>query len=40
MTEEIKAALSRSRDTLLADAAGAAALAILLVGGLGLPHLI
>ncbi|WP_341365944.1 hypothetical protein [Yoonia sp. BS5-3] len=40
MAEEIKSVISRSRDTLLADALGVAALVVMLFVGLALPGLI
>ena len=40
MAEEIKSVISRSRDTLLADALGVAALMVMLFVGLALPGLI
>ena len=40
MFAEIKAVLARSADTLIEDAAGMAALAVMLVVGLALPGLI
>ena len=40
MAEEIKTVLTRSRDTILADAVGVAALMVLLIVGLALPGLI
>lgn len=39
MAQEIKAAVARSKDTLLSDAIGCAALVVILVGGLSLPTL-
>ena len=39
MAKELKSVLFRSRDTLLADAVGAVALVVLLMGGLTLPSL-
>ncbi len=39
MAKDIKTAIDRSRDTLLSDAFGAAALIVLLVAGLSLPGL-
>ncbi len=39
MAKQLKSALVRSRDTLLADAVGAVALIVLLLGGLSLPSL-
>ena len=40
MDEDIKSVISRSRDTLLADALGVAALMVMLFVGLALPGLI
>lgn len=40
MAEEIKSVISRSRDTLLADALGVVALMVMLFVGLALPGLI
>lgn len=40
MAEDIKSVISRSRDTLLADALGVAALMVMLFVGLALPGLI
>ena len=40
MVGELKSVIERSRETLLADALGAAALVVLLLGGLVLPGLI
>ena len=40
MLNEIKSVIARSQDTLLQDAAGAAALMVILVGGLYLPGLV
>ena len=40
MAEEIKSVIQRSRDTLLADAVGVAALMVILIVGLALPGLI
>lgn len=40
MIHQIKIAASRSQDTLLADALGAAALMVLLLGSLYLPGLV
>lgn len=40
MAQEIKSVIARSRDTLLADALGVAALMIMLFVGLALPSLI
>ena len=40
MAKELKSVIERSRETLLADALGAAALMVLLLGGLVLPGLI
>lgn len=40
MLTQIKTALDRSRDTLLQDAAGAAALVVMLVASLHLPGLV
>ena len=40
MAQEIKSAFLRSKDTLVADALGVVALAVLLVVGLSLPGLI
>lgn len=37
MTQDIRTALERSRDTIVADALGAAALVVLLVAALALP---
>jgi hypothetical protein len=37
MAKDIKQAITRSRDTLVADAFGAAALMVILVGSLHLP---
>lgn len=37
MAQDIKSALTRSRDTLVADALGVAALAVILYGSLCLP---
>jgi len=39
MAKELKSAIVRSRETLLADAVGAVALIVILVGGLSLPGL-
>ena len=39
MTQDIRSAIARSRDTLLADALGAVALLVILIGGLSLPSL-
>mgnify|MGYP001804610975 CR=1 FL=1 len=40
MAEEIKSVIVRSRDTIIADALGVAALMVMLVVGLALPGLI
>ncbi|MEO1641401.1 MAG: hypothetical protein AAFU41_19375 [Pseudomonadota bacterium] len=40
MAEEIKSVIARSRDTILVDALGVAALLVLLVVGLALPGLV
>ncbi len=40
MAEEIKSVISRSRDTIVADALGVAALMVMLIVGLALPGLI
>ena len=40
MAEEIKSVFVRSRDTIIADALGVAALRVMLVVGLALPGLI
>lgn len=40
MAEEIKTVLTRSRDTIAADAIGVVALMVLLIVGLALPGLI
>ena len=40
MAKELKSVIERSRETLLADALGAAALMVLLLGGLVLPGLL
>lgn len=40
MAEQIKTALHRSRDTIVADALGVAALMVLLIVGLALPGLV
>ena len=40
MTEEIKSVISRSRDTIVADAVGVVSLVVILVAGLALPGLI
>lgn len=40
MAEEIKSVIARSRDTIVADALGVAALMVMLVVGLALPGLI
>ena len=40
MAEEIKSVLSRSRETILIDAAGVVALMVLLIVGLALPGLV
>ena len=40
MAEEIKSVIVRSRDTLLADALGVAALIVILIVGLALPGLV
>ncbi|MGR3465691.1 hypothetical protein [Limimaricola sp.] len=40
MARELKLVVNRSRDTLVADALGAASLAVLLIVGLWLPGLI
>ena len=40
MTEEIKSVISRSRDTIVGDALGVAALMVMLIVGLALPGLI
>ena len=39
MVQQLRSSVSRSRDTLLADAAGAVSLVVLLVGSLALPGL-
>ncbi|WP_333712892.1 hypothetical protein [Yoonia sp.] len=39
MAEEIKSVLTRSRETIVADALGVAALMVLLIVGLALPGL-
>ncbi|SMY07474.1 hypothetical protein [Flavimaricola marinus] len=40
MAKEIKSVILRSRDTIVADALGVAALIVILMGGLVLPGLI
>jgi hypothetical protein len=40
MAEEIKSVISRSRDTLFADALGVVALMVMLIVGLSLPGMI
>ncbi|WP_375255188.1 hypothetical protein [Yoonia sp.] len=40
MAQEIKSVIARSRDTLLMDALGVVALAVMLIVGLSLPGLI
>lgn len=40
MAKEIRSVIERSRDTILADALGVAALVVILMGGLVLPGLI
>ncbi|PYE86201.1 hypothetical protein [Pseudoroseicyclus aestuarii] len=40
MAQDLKAAVMRSRETLLSDALGGAALALLFVGALSLPRLV
>ena len=40
MAKDIKAVIDRSRETLVADALGAAALVVILMGGLVLPGLL
>ncbi|WP_267895710.1 hypothetical protein [Loktanella sp. Alg231-35] len=40
MAQEIRSVISRSRDTILADALGVAALMVMLIVGLSLPGLI
>ena len=40
MAEEIKSVLTRSRETIVADAVGVAALMVLLIVGLALPGLV
>ena len=40
MAQEIKSVLTRSRETIVADAVGVVALMVLLIGGLALPGLI
>ncbi len=40
MAEEIKSVISRSRETILADALGVVALMVMLIVGLSLPGLI
>jgi hypothetical protein len=40
MAQEIKSVLTRSRDTIVADAAGVVALMVLLIVGLALPGLV
>ncbi len=40
MAQEIKSVLTRSRETIVADALGVAALMVLLVVGLALPGLV
>ena len=39
MVKQLKSTVERSRDTLLADAAGAVSLVVLLLGSLALPGL-
>jgi len=40
MAQEIKSVLTRSRETIVADAVGVAALMVLLIVGLALPGLV
>ncbi len=40
MAQEIKSVIARSRDTILADAAGVVALMVMLIVGLALPGLL
>jgi hypothetical protein len=40
MTREIRTMLDRSRETIVADALGMAALIVILLGGLSLPALV
>jgi hypothetical protein len=40
MAKELKSVIERSRDTIVPDALGAAALVVLLMGGLVLPGLL